>query len=144
MLKGNLCADPEVKVSKNGNKFCKFRIGVSRKKNAAGEFISDFFNCTAFTYVADYVGNNLKKGDSVILTGEINIDKVQGKDGKDTYFTNVLCRTVDGVNGKKQSGSSKPYSNDEIITNENDFLSEESSNSSKKTSSKQKSDDIPF
>ena len=58
ILKGNLVRDAEIKANPNGDEFAYFTIAVRReRKNANGEYESDFLKCIAFGNNANVIKN---------------------------------------------------------------------------------------
>jgi single-strand DNA-binding protein len=76
---GRLTADPEVKVTNNGTSVCNFSVAVNRKKGE--EEYTSFFDCTAWGSVAENIGASLRKGDRVVVVGNMNQDRYE-RDGK--------------------------------------------------------------
>lgn len=88
-LTGNLCKDLEIRVSQSGKKILENTIGVSKeKKNAQGQYESDFIKIVSFDGSAEYLGKYAKKGDKIEVVGKLRVDQYTDKEGKyrtDTY-----------------------------------------------------------
>lgn len=79
ILEGRFYNDVEnVKESSNGIKVLKFGILVPRGKNESPMFL----NCIAFKFTAEYISRMGKKGNSFILSGQL--DPQISKDNKQT------------------------------------------------------------
>jgi single-strand DNA-binding protein len=79
-LIGNVVADPELKFLQSGSAICSFSVAVKKKRGE--ETYTSFFDCTAFGTMAENIGNSFKKGDRVVLTGELNQRSYETKDGQ--------------------------------------------------------------
>lgn len=88
-LTGNLCKDLELRVSQSGKKILENTIGVSKeKKNAQGQYESDFIKIVSFDGSAEYLSKYAKKGDKIEVVGKLRVDPYTDKEGKyktDTY-----------------------------------------------------------
>ena len=75
---GSLTHDPEIKFLSNTS-VVKFSVAVNRKRK--DEEIVSFFDCEAWGSLAENAANCLKKGDRIIVTGELKQDRyeVEGK-----------------------------------------------------------------
>ena len=79
---GRLVRDPELKTGASGKEYCKFTIACDRKKDANGNKVSDFIDCTAFNATGAFVAKYYKKGDGIQLSGRFESDKYTDKEGK--------------------------------------------------------------
>lgn len=76
---GRLTRNPELKTFKKGDKeqiVCNFSIAIDRKRQSD---VTDFINISSWNKQAELVHQYCKKGDSVFLTGELHINKSDGK-----------------------------------------------------------------
>ena len=96
ILSGRLTKDPELKQYDNS---CKavFTIAVNRNKEEA-----DFIGCEVWNKQAESLTKYQKKGNQIIVEGELRIDKYE-KDGKDVYSTKVLARSIEFLGSKKDN-----------------------------------------
>lgn len=94
-LTGNLCKDVELRVSQSGKKIVDITIGVSKeKKNAQGQYETDFIPLVLFDGSAEYLSKYAKKGDKIEVVGKLRVDVYTDKDGN--YRTNTYV-VVDKV-----------------------------------------------
>lgn len=82
-LQGRLTADPELKTLPSGVEVCNFRIACQRnfKPKDAKDYPADFFNVTAWRGRAKFVANYFKKGDLILVDGNLQQDRYTDKDG---------------------------------------------------------------
>lgn len=68
---GRIAVKDELKLVSDGYvSSVRFRLAVDRDyKNRNGEVKADFFNCAAYSNLAEYIYNNFKKGDTVLVVG---------------------------------------------------------------------------
>lgn len=86
-LMGRLVADVEVKKGKTGTEYTNFTIAVPRKGNKE---ITDFINCVAFGKICDALVKYTEKGNRIIVTGSLNLDKFTDKDGNSHTSVTIL------------------------------------------------------
>lgn len=86
---GNLTRDPEIRFGASGKARANFGIAVNEKRGE--EEVAHFFNCTAFGTLAENIGESLRKGNRVIVTGRLNTWKQELtlEDGTEKTITNV-------------------------------------------------------
>lgn len=106
-LMGRLTASPEVTSSASGTTIARFTVAVDRRFAKEGQQKTDFFNCSAFGKLAEFVEKYLKKGTKVVLSGEMRLDTVQ-KDGKNVTYPKVAVNEIEFAESKKtDSGEAK-------------------------------------
>ena len=107
ILVGRLTRDPEQSYTASNLSIVKFSIAVDRKykDSQTGERKTDFFNCKAFRQTADFVSQYITKGQLVAVEGRIEINKIQGNDGNPRYFTDVVCDSVESLQGRDENSA---------------------------------------
>ena len=109
---GYLASDPTTRATSSGKSVTIFTIGVTRsRKDANGDKQSDFFRITTWGATADFCGKYLTKGSRVAVTGEVNLNSYEGKDGKTRYSLDVQADKVENLTERK--AETKPTSNNE-------------------------------
>lgn len=78
-IKGRLTADPEMRKTNNGVPVANFTVAVDRAFNRDK---TDFFRCTAWRSTAEFVQQYFKKGQEILLTGEMRCDVWEDEDGE--------------------------------------------------------------
>lgn len=110
ILIGRNTKDIEQKQTTNGSTVVEFSIAVKRAfKNANGEYESDFFNCVAFSKLAETISKYVKKGDMVGVEGRLQTRNYTNKEGKKVYVTEIIVENVDFLQAKKEE--QKPSAN---------------------------------
>ena len=96
---GRLGQDPELTTTQGGMQVAKFSIATSRK-DKQGQEKTSWHRCTAFNKTAELVGQYVKKGDQLLIQGELNYGSYE-KDGITRYTTDIIILTISFV-GKAQ------------------------------------------
>lgn len=73
---GNLTGDPELRFTPQGSAVAKFTVAVNPRRfdKAKNEWVDgepSFYRCTAWRQLAENVVESLKKGDRVIVIGDL-------------------------------------------------------------------------
>ena len=100
---GRNVKDIEQKITTSGTPVIEFSVAVKRAfKNANGEYESDFFNCIAFSKLAERISLYVKKGDLVGIEGRLQTRNYTNKEGKKVYVTEIIVENVEFLQTKKQ------------------------------------------
>ena len=103
ILIGRTTKDIELKQTASGTSVAEFSIAVNRAfKNANGENECDFFNCVAFSKLAETISKYVKKGDQVGVDGRIQTRNYTNKEGRKVYVTEIIVENVEFLQTKKQ------------------------------------------
>lgn len=102
MLMGRLTRDPEVRYSQGANSLAiaRFSIAVDRRFKREGEPDADFFNCTAFGKLAEFVEKYLRQGTKIVLVGRIQNDNYTNKNGEKVYSVQVMADEIEFAESK--------------------------------------------
>ncbi len=82
---GNLTAEPEIKTTKTGSSVLKVGVAVNRRwKNKQDEWEEEvsFFDVNAWGELADNVASSLSKGSRVIVSGRLEQQSWENKEGQ--------------------------------------------------------------
>lgn len=86
-LVGNLTRDPEVRYAQSGMAIAKFGLAYNKRKfnKADNDWEEEvhFFDVTCFNTLAENVGESLRKGDRVIVSGSLEQDTWEDKETGD-------------------------------------------------------------
>lgn len=106
---GRLTADPELKSTQNGLKFCRFSIAVNRKVQKGKEEQTDFFNVTCWRSKAEFVCNYFRKGQMIHVEGTMQNDNYTDQNGVKHYGMVVNAENIDFCGDKPAGGQQQPY-----------------------------------
>lgn len=104
ILMGRLTRDPEVRYS-NDMAIARFSIAVDRRFKREGQPEADFFNCTAFGKLGEFVEKYLHKGIKIALDGEIQNDNYTDKNGNKQYSVRIIANSIEFAESKNAQGS---------------------------------------
>lgn len=110
ILMGRLTRPPEVRYSQGASPtaVAKFSLAVDRRWKREGEPDADFFNCTAFGRLAEFVEKYLNQGIKVVVVGRIQNDNYTNKEGQKVYSVQVLLDEIEFAESKSASAGSVP------------------------------------
>lgn len=95
-LAGRLTRDAELRFTSGGKAVAQFCVVTSRRFNDNGTWVdkdTSFWDCTAFGEMAENVCEQLKKGDSVLVVGQMRQETWE-KDGQKKSAWRVLVDDV--------------------------------------------------
>ena len=107
ILIGNMCADPELKQSASGISVCSFSIAVNRRRSKDGTAETDFINIVAWRTTAEFIARYFKKGQAILICGQIQTRSWTDNAGNKRYATEVVADEVSFVGSKESSQSVK-------------------------------------
>lgn len=114
ILIGNMTADPELSQTVSGVSVCSFSIAINRKyKDQSGNNACDFIDIVAWRNTAEFVTRYFKKGNPILICGQLQVRNWTDKQGNKRYTTEVVADEVSFVSGKESATEQKnePSSN---------------------------------
>ena len=100
---GRNTKDIELRQTPSGTSAIEFSIAVKRTfKNANGEYESDFFNCVAFSKLAETISKYVKKGDQIAIEGRLQTRSYTNKEGRKINVTEIIVENFEFLQPKKQ------------------------------------------
>ena len=115
ILIGNMTADPELKQTTQGTSVCSFSIAVNRRYTKAeqGQQTVDFINIVTWRQQAEFVSRYFKKGNPILVCGQLQTRNWTDTQGVKRYVTEVVADEVSfvapaGQNGAPQGGAYTP------------------------------------
>ena len=122
ILMGRLTADPELRQTQSGIASCRFTVAVNRSfadKNT-GERQADFINCVAWRQTAEFVSRYFKKGNPILVCGQLQTRTWTDNQGQKRYATDVVADEVSFVapanTAPGQAGAGAAYTPDAYAT----------------------------
>lgn len=129
ILVGRLTRDPETRMTTTGSAVASFTLAVDRPvRPSEGQRTTDFIRIVAFNKLADFVRLYLKKGQLVLVEGELRINKWQSRDGANMTTPEIWARDIRFMEKKGAVEETieeieKPF--EEPIVNPDDILGSE-------------------
>jgi len=107
ILMGRLVADPETRYgAQNNTAVVRFRIAVDRRFKREGQPEADFFNCTAFGKTGEFIEKYFRKGNRILVDGEIQNDNYTNKEGQTVYGMQIIVNNAEFTESKASAQQS--------------------------------------
>lgn len=87
-LMGRLTHDPELKYTSTNKPVTSFKLAVDR--DYKGDDAADFIDCVAWGKTAETVSRYFRKGERILVSGQIQTRSWEGNDGKRRKSTEVV------------------------------------------------------
>lgn len=98
ILVGNLGADPESRVTPNGNPVTNIRVATSEvwkdKQTGQQQERTEWHRVVFFNRLAEIAGEYLRKGSKVYIEGALRTNKWQDQSGQDRYSTEIVANEM--------------------------------------------------
>ena len=118
ILMGNMTADPELRQTTSGLSVCSFSIAVNRRvsKSEQNQQSVDFINIVAWRQQAEFVSRYFKKGNPILVCGQLQTRTWTDNQGQKRYATDVVADEVSfvgpagqGANAEEAKPASQGY-----------------------------------
>lgn len=110
---GRLGNDPEIKYLQDGTVVASISIGCSEKwtDKASGQKKekTEWIRCSAFGKLAEIMGEYLRKGALVYVSGKMQTRKYQDQSGQDRYSTEIVISKMKMLGGKSDNQQQGAY-----------------------------------
>lgn len=109
ILIGNMTADPELKQTQGGLSICSFSIAVNRRfaKAEQGQQTTDFITIVAWRQQAAFVTRYFKKGNPILVCGQLQTRTWTDNQGNKRYATEVVADEVAFVGNNSNNTAAK-------------------------------------
>ncbi len=106
ILVGRLAQDPEVRYTQSGKAVASFTLAVNRfGGQSQGQNTADFVPIVAWERLAETCGNNLTKGQRVLVDGRLQIRSYEANDGQKRRVAEVVAQSIEFLERKQASAS---------------------------------------
>lgn len=106
ILVGRLTQDPEVRYTQSGKAVASFTIAVNRF-SGQGQKEADFIPVVAWEKLAETCGNNLTKGQRVLIEGRLQIRSYEANDGQKRRVAEVIAQNLEFLERKQTTADDK-------------------------------------
>jgi single-strand DNA-binding protein len=105
ILVGRLAQDPEVRYTQSGKAVASFTLAVNRFGGGQnqGQNTADFVPIVAWERLAETCGNNLTKGQKVLVDGRLQIRSYEANDGQKRRVAEVVAQSIEFLERKQAS-----------------------------------------
>lgn len=121
ILIGNISNELELKQTQSGLSVCSFSIAVNRRFSKEGEQACDFINIVTWKQQAEFVCKYFKKGQAILVCGQLQTRTWTDNQGQKRYATEVVADEVSFVGNNSSNTESKPYVPSAYTTNNQNF-----------------------
>jgi single-strand DNA-binding protein len=104
VLSGNLTRDPELKALPSGTAVCDLGLAVNGYVANKGPKV-DFFDVTCFGKVAEAVAQYLTKGSHIAISGRLEQQRWENKDGQKRTKIKVVADRIEFPSKGKGNGA---------------------------------------
>ncbi len=101
-LIGRLTKDAEIRVTPTGKKVASFTIAVNEGKDAEGQELTQFFNCSAWERLAEIIEAYVPKGTKVAIIGSLRNRSWDKPDGTKGYITEIIVREMEILSSRAE------------------------------------------
>jgi single-strand DNA-binding protein len=121
ILTGRLGQDPEVRYTQSGKAVASFNLAVNRPVAKGAHPETDWVPIVAWEKLAETCGNNLKKGQKVMIEGRLQIRSYETNDGQKRRVAEVVAQSMEYLERKQTDGEQHPFGGQEIDPDEIPF-----------------------
>ena len=121
VLAGNLTKDPILRQTMNGNAVVNFTVASNRKyRDANNQWQEDvcYVGIVAWNKLAESCGTRLRKGNAVLVDGELQSHFFKSEDGHSRNIVEIRARRIQFLN--KKNIQHQPANEEEQTTVEDD------------------------
>jgi len=107
VLVGNLGRDPEMRYSQNGTPITNFSMAVScRRRDQEGQFQDEtsWFRVTLFRSMAENANDWLRKGNRVLVEGQLQIRQYTDSNGVEKTSVEVVANSFQNLTAREDQG----------------------------------------
>lgn len=95
-LSGRITKEIELKQTQTGKGYVRNSIAVKRsRKNASGDYETDFFDFEVWNGTAEYLANFGYKGGRIEIAGELQNNNYQKNDGSMVYGNRIVVNKLE-------------------------------------------------
>ena len=124
ILVGRLAQDPEVRYTQNGKAVASFNLAVNRSFGQ-GQNQADFIPIVAWEKLAETCGNNLTKGQRILIEGRLQIRSYETNDGQKRRVAEVVAQSMEFLERKQAPGTGSTGGSFDVSSLGSDVFPEE-------------------
>ena len=113
---GRLTREPELRYFESGKCIANVTLAIDRfkdKENPEND-VTDFIQVKAWEKTAELIGEHFKKGDYLLVSGELNQESWETEDGEKRSKLLVVARKIDfGCPKRSGGGGGREVANEE-------------------------------
>ncbi len=117
ILKGRLTKDVSLLFGQSGTPYTSFTVAVNRYSK--DKDLTDFILCTAFNKTAEFISEYFRKGQEILIKGNVKVDSYE-KDGNKITRQYIIVENVEFVGSKKEDENSIKDNSEATVDNIDD------------------------
>ena len=117
ILKGRLTKDVSLLFGQSGTPYTSFTVAVNRYSK--DKDLTDFILCTAFNKTAEFIAEYFRKGQEILIKGNVKVDSYE-KDGNKITRQYIIVENVEFVGSKKEEENSIKDNSEATVDNIDD------------------------
>lgn len=117
ILKGRLTKDVSLLFGQSGTPYTSFTVAVNRYSK--DKDLTDFILCTAFNKTAEFIAEYFRKGQEILIKGNVKVDSYE-KDGNKITRQYIIVENVEFVGSKKEDENSTKDNSEATVDNIDD------------------------
>lgn len=117
ILKGRLTKDVSLLFGQSGTPYTSFTVAVNRYSK--DKDLTDFILCTAFNKTAEFIAEYFRKGQEILIKGNVKVDSYE-KDGNKITRQYIIVENVEFVGSKKEDENSTKDNSEVTVDNIDD------------------------
>lgn len=102
IIKGRLAHNPDLRTTTSDVPVCSFDVAVNRSFDRE---VTDFFRCNAWRKTGEFVHKYFKKGQEILVSGEMQSRKWVDKDGSNHVSWEINVDTVEFCGSKADAAA---------------------------------------
>ena len=115
ILMGRLTANPELKQTPSGASVTTFNLAVDRRFSNGENKQCDFITVVAWKQSAEFICRYFKKGQAMLVCGELQTRSWKDSNGNNRYATEVVASEVNFCEAKKEAEGNSPSNNQNAV-----------------------------
>ena len=116
ILVGRLTQDPEIRYTQTGKAVASFTLAVNRFVSQ-GKSEADFIPIVVWDKLAEVCGNNLTKGQRLLVEGRLQIRSYEGNDGQKRRVAEVVAQNIEFLERKQTAAAPEGGGNKDFNVN---------------------------
>lgn len=101
---GRLAQDPEVRYTQDGKAVASFNLAVNRF-GGGQQNNADFIPIVAWEKLAEICGNNLTKGQRILVDGRLQIRSYEANGGQKRSVAEIVAQSIEFLERKQESSN---------------------------------------
>lgn len=125
---GRLGQDPELRYTKDGKAVANLSLAVSetwKDKQGQKQEKTEWVRVSAFGRLAEIMGEYLRKGSQVYVSGKMQTRKWQDNNGQDRYTTEILANELQMLGGKTPNAEQRQKPTGGLMGESGQFIDDE-------------------